>query len=250
MRIVVISHPDTPERMALQRFQFTRLKLDYSRLSAFTAATVEDGGMLSRLPVRERATLRNHMTAWEDITANGPALIVEDDALLADSVPDILHNIATLPGIDHLSLAVRGRRKLLGRNRIPVAHGGVAIRRLYLDWQGSAAYILWPSGAQKLLARARRDASPVDWLLASAFDLKSYQTDPACAVQLDMLEHYDLADEMRFASGLRRAETRPVSAHHMARQLRSLGAKTWRRLRYAAVASRVAVPVRPESFSF
>lgn len=255
MRVVVINMPDAPDRMAFQRYQLSRLSMPFSRLNAFTAQTVThthhgQSDLIQPLTLSERASLLSHRTVWEEVAANGPALIVEDDTILADSVPDIVRNVETMPDIDHLSLAVRGHRKLLGMNRIPVAHGGISIRRLYLDWHGRSAYVLWPDGAKKLIARADRGASTVDWLIGTAFDLKSYQTDPACALQLDMLAHYDLADEARPAARQAKPVRKPMTPLQWARNAKSVGAKAWRRVRYAAVARPVAIPVLPESFSF
>jgi len=256
MRVIVINTPDATERMDFQRDQFARLDLPFARLNAYTPDTVSDTfmgkswrGFSGPMTNGERACLMSHYRAWESVREKGPALIVEDDALLADNVPELLFNVATLQDVDHVSLEVRGRRKLLGISRIPATHG-VSLRRLYLDWHGAAAYILWPTGAEGLIKSARRGASTVDWLIGTAFDLRSFQTDPACALQLDMLGHYDLAGEVETVSRTQGERDGLPSPLQAARAMKGRIARVTRCLRYAGVARPVSVRVLPEHFSF
>ena len=256
MRVIVINTPDASERMDFQRDQFSRLKLPFARLNAFTPGTVGDTfmgndwrGFCGPMTPGERACLLSHCSAWQSVrTSGGPALIVEDDALLADVVPELLLNVSTLNVADHISLEARGRSKLLGMTRIPAAHG-VSLRRLYVDWHGAAAYVLWPSGAELLLKRARRGAATVDWLIGTAFEMRSYQTDPACAVQLDMAAHYDLGLDVQTVSRTSVGARGLPSAAQVVRSARAKAGKGWRRLRYAAVAKSTTVKVLPERFT-
>ena len=180
--------------------------------------------------------------------STGPTLIVEDDAVLADDVPELLRNLEHQSGLDHVTLEARGRAKLLGRHRIPVARK-IALRRLYLDWAGAAAYVLWPAGAEKLLVRAGAGGATVDWLISTAFDLKSYQTDPACAVQLDMLNHYKLAKGIETVSRTGQGDTgERAGVLHAARKHVANFRRLVRRARYLGVARAEAVTVRREVF--
>ena len=255
MRVIVINTPDATERMDFQRDQFARLQLPFSRLNAYTPRSVSASfmgkdwhGFSGPMTVGERACLLSHCRAWESVANEGPALIVEDDALLADAVPELLANVGTLKDTDHISLEVRGRRKLLGLTRIPAAHG-VSLRRLYVDWHGAAAYVLWPGGAELLLRRARRGAATVDWLIGTAFEMRSFQTDPACAVQLDMADHYELGLNVQTVSRTSVGRRGVPTAAQVARSARAQAEKAWRRLRYAGVARPTSVKVLPESFS-
>ena len=256
MRVIVINTPDAGERMDFQRDQFTRLNLPFARLNAYTPDTVPEKflgndwtGFCGPLTSGEGACLLSHCRAWESVRDNGPALIVEDDALLADVVPELVNNVSNLTEVDHLSLEVRGRSKLLGLSRIPAAHG-VALRRLYVDWHGAAAYVLWPTGARLLLEQARKGAATVDWMIGTAVELRSYQTDPACALQLDMLGHYDLALDVETVSRTSHGTRGMPNPLQLARAARATAGRAWRRLRYAGVARPTFVQVLPERFSF
>src|SRR5690606_24072262 len=92
-------------------------------------------------------------------------------------------------GLDHVTLEVRGRRKLLGRVERPLADG-LRLVRLWQDRTGAAAYVLWPSGAAKLLARAEDRAALADAMICRAYDLSSWQVEPAGAIQLDRCARY------------------------------------------------------------
>ena len=88
-------------------------------------------------------------------------------------MPELLLNVSTLNVADHISLEARGRSKLLGMTRIPAAHG-VSLRRLYVDWHGAAAYVLWPSGAELLLKRARRVLRKAGGLASYTYPIDSF----------------------------------------------------------------------------
>ena len=178
----------------------------------------------------------------------GPLLIVEDDAVLADTVPDLMRYVKNMPDMDHLTLEARGRRKLLGNTAYPIATQ-VAARRLYHDPSGSAAYFLWPSGAEKLLARADAGAAPVSRLIASVRDLHSYQCEPACAVQLDMVGYYDISASVATISRTKDGgePSRTTMTQH-ARRWREQMFRKLRGLRYITSARRERVAVMPEFF--
>jgi len=175
-------------------------------------------------------------------------LILEDDAVLARSIPDILKNLESITVIDHLTLEARGRRKLLGKSHIPIGHG-VSGHRLYLDKHGAAAYVLWPSGAQKLMKRTKRGAAPAEGMAQWAYTLASYQADPACAVQLDMAEAYGLVHDAD-ALPINKApkQPMPVTPGQQIRTSFSRLHKVWRAVRYSMSTTRRRVSVRPEFF--
>ena len=196
----------------------------------------------------ERACFLSHKAAWETVISDGPALVVEDDAVLSDIVPELLRNLGGQREIDHLTLEARGRAKLLGLRRIPAA-SAVSMRRLYIDRGGAAAYVLWPSGAQKLLSQSDRGAATVDHLLGSSSDLVSYQTDPACAIQLDMLEHYSIVNGVETRSRTSIGDTgEGISLQHLSRHAASIAARVARRLRLIAVARTERVMVQAHQF--
>ena len=201
---LVINRAADTARMALMHGQLDRLGLSYERLEARTPDTLSppaDDRFWQRwerpmTPV-EMAIAESHMTAWRRVeAADRPLLILEDDALLAPGAPDVLAAVAPAMDVDHLTLEVRGRRKLVARTAHPAFPG----RRMYQDRTGAAAYVLWPQGARVLLARSARGPGLADAMICAAYDLRSYQADPALAIQVDQCDRYGVVPPPGIAS--------------------------------------------------
>ena len=235
-------------RRAFQIAQAARLGLDLHRIPAVTRDEVspppEDAywhGWQRPLRPAEMATLLSHRAAWAAVEREGaPCLILEDDAWLMPEATGFLGAVAGLGDIDHLSLETRDRFKILGR--VHPGHGG--IRRLILDRSGAAAYVLWPSGARKLLARTERRPGLADAVLMETRGLSSWQADPALAIQIDMAARYGRVAPIPVASSISDTE-RPARATRRFRLRRNLemlrlGA---RMLRLALGAERRKVPL-------
>ena len=253
-QVLVINREDSTDRLDFQTWQLGEMGFDFIRVDAYTPETLppvqESYWKKWRHPLSpvQRAQLLSHGLAWDWVLENGPALIIEDDAVLARSVPEILLNLESIDGMEHLSLEVRGRRKLLSKTAIPIAHG-VASHRLYLDRLGSAAYVLWPKGAEKLIKRASKGAVNVQGMALWANGLKSHQADPACAVQLDMAEKYGLSAPISSSSTtLERKQDKSVSVTQLVRLISAQTRKIWRLVRFSLVADRRKVDLRPEFF--
>ena len=159
VRVLIINLAIATTRMTFQAAQMMALSLTWERMEAATPETLPlplDDSHWRRWERPMRATeiagLASHCAAWERVrTADAPHLIIEDDALLASGTPALLQESEDETGLDHVTLETRSRKKLVGR-----MHPNLPIRRLYQDRTGAAAYVLWPSGAEKLLARADR----------------------------------------------------------------------------------------------
>ena len=255
MDILVINLARSAERMAFQRRQLSALGLAGERLEAVAAEEASSRrpesywqGWERPLRPAERACLLSHVAAWERIAATGrPALVLEDDAVLSRRVPALLAALDTLPGLDHVTLEVRGRRKLLGDETRPVA-AGLRLVRLWQDRTGAAAYVLWPSGADKLLARAEGGAALADAMICRAQELSSWQAEPACAIQLDRCARYGLPVPLETRSTID-GEGRPDGTpgqrlRRIASQLR-MG---WRQLSLIGRATRREVALDPADF--
>lgn len=196
MKALIINMASQTQRMAFQEAQMAVLGLDYERLEATTPAGITPpaadpwwDGWERPLIDAEKAALLSHRSAWQRVAGEGqPMLVLEDDALLAAQVPSFVAQAGRLPGIDHITLEVRARAKLVARRGWP----GLAARRLYQDRTGAAAYLLWPSGAEKLLARSRKRPAIADSVICANYKLTSLQADPALAIQIDLCEHYRL----------------------------------------------------------
>ena len=213
MKALVINLGRETARLSFQREQAARLGLDIEVVPAITVATLSPPAAHPswdrwQRPLRdvEKATLQSHRAAWRRVIALGvPTLVLEDDAWLMPRAVMMAGQAAGLDGIEHLSLETRGRRKLIG-----VAHPRMpGLHRLWLDRSGAAAYLLWPAGAHKLLARADRVPALADAVLVETPGLLRWQALPAQAIQIDMASRYGLAPPVAVASAIS-SVTRPA----------------------------------------
>jgi glycosyl transferase family 25 len=200
VQVLVINIAGATQRMEAVARQLADLRLPHERIEAVTPATLSPGPddpvwYRWERPLRdtEKAACASHIRAWSRVRdLDHPCLILEDDAILSGAVPDLLRALEGMgPDIEHVSLETRGRKKLVARKGHPV----LPIRRMYLDRTGAAAYVLFPAGARRLLARADRSRGLADAMIATTYDLKSWQADPALALQRDMAAHYGLRAE-------------------------------------------------------
>jgi len=249
MRALILNMASATERMAFMSAQMAQFGLSYERIEAVTPATLsppEDDPVWHRwqrpMRVTEMALCASHMTAWRRIVAlDEPCLVLEDDAVLATGLSAFLDACGALKDVDHISLETRSRKKLVARTPYP----DLPMRRLYQDRTGSAAMVIWPLGAKKLLAQAARQAAPSDALISSTYSLRSYQADPALAVQLDQTEVYGVPQAIRTAS-LIDAVSKPAPAALSAPARRAFRRRRiwaqvvmgWRQIRFAPVAGR------------
>jgi glycosyl transferase, family 25 len=201
--------------MAFQARQLKDMGLPFTRLEARTPQSLpfpaDDAYWRQwERPLRqpEMAAYASHRAAWQLVAdGNFPVLVLEDDALLMSDSPVFLKKVESLTGIDHISLETRSRRKLLSNK----THPDAPMRRLWQDRSGAAAYVLWPSGARKILAHKPAIA---DAVICAAYDLKSYQADPALAIQIDQCAAYGIEPPIEVGSAILSA-LRP-SVEHLA----------------------------------
>ncbi len=257
MEVLIINLARSTERMNFQRSQMAALGLACRRVEAVTADKAAQARPKSywerwERPMRpaERACLLSHVAAWERVAETGrPALILEDDAVLSRRVPAVLAALEAMPGLDHVTLEVRKRRKLLGRAARPVVPG-VVLRQLYQDRSGAAAYVLSPLGAAKLLARAERGGALADALICRSYELESWQVEPACAVQLDRCPAYGIPAPIATASTIDGAgkTARSAGAGYRLRRILAQLRMGGRQLSRAFVAERREVTLDPDDF--
>jgi glycosyl transferase family 25 len=221
LKIRVINVATATTRMAFQDAQLSRLGLKYERVDAITPDTLSPpSGDLSwtmwERPMRdiEKALYASHRSVWALIAAeDGPCLVLEDDALLSAQTPDFLTAIKTETGIDHISLEVRNRAKYVAKT----PHPSLPLRPLYQDRTGAAAYVLWPDGAAKLLARP---VGLADAVICAAYNNSSYQADPALAIQIDQCEIYGVPAPIQVSSAPLSQPKPDVSAFSKQQQTR------------------------------
>ncbi|MFN0113869.1 MAG: glycosyltransferase family 25 protein [Paracoccaceae bacterium] len=209
MKAFVINLDREAARLAFQSRQLGALGIAWDRLAATTPETLSPSPAdrywtrwERPLSAPEKAAHASHRRAWERIAAGAtPALVLEDDAVLMPRTPALLARLDAARWLDHVSLETRGRRKLLG-----AAHPDLPLRRLWQDYSGAAAYVLWPEGARKLIARADRAAGIADAVICAAYDLSSWQAAPALALQADRCAAEGLAPPIPVETSIGRVD--------------------------------------------
>ena len=200
MNIFVISLPGAVERRQFQKQQLFELGLDYEILNAISIDDINNEIYKKHYfdwqrPLRntEVACYFSHRSAWQKIINNNmPALILEDDALLSQYVPELLKSFTNKKNVDLINLEVRGRKKFISKIGQDTACNS-KLFKLYQDRNGAAGYVLWPSGAKKLLQYERENGIALaDAQIANCNTLVSYQIEPAHVIQLDQCNHYGI----------------------------------------------------------
>lgn len=195
MRAVFINLDRASERRRFMERQGERLGLALERMSAVEAAGI-DPALAARLNGRwerpltggELGCFLSHHAIWREVAGGGaPVLVLEDDAVLSRALPAALPVLAGFDEAEFLNLETFGRRRFAAKKSLDLG-AGVHVRRVFRDKSGSAAYLLRPAGARKLLARAERGAAPVDAFLHGLAGLHAFQAEPALAIQAHLWE--------------------------------------------------------------
>jgi len=215
---LIINLKSSQDRRDFQKRQFGKLGLDFEILEAFSVADLSEEqyqkfGFGWQRPLRkvEVACFLSHQKAWEEvIKRNQPCLILEDDAVLASNTKEILNEIEQhqFSDVDLINLEVRSRKKIISRTPVCILGSTqVKLYELYQDRTGAAGYILYPSGAQKLLNRLAQTAPAIaDGFIFSAYELQCLQVEPAVIIQEDQLGAYGLLQQESFDSTIGRSE--------------------------------------------
>ena len=198
IKIYIISLKNSIRR-EFQIAQMGNLNLPFSFYDAVEGKCLDSEFLSSHRADWERPMKNNefacylsHLRLWKIIFDNNePALILEDDALLSKKINKILPKLLHIQNVDYINLENRGRKKIVSKKRIAIA-GNYFTRKLFHDTTGAAGYILWPSGAKKLLRNHRKyGCALADAKISNCYDLTRIQVDPAPIVQLDMHQIYN-----------------------------------------------------------
>lgn len=262
MNVYVISLPVATERRNFQHKQLSQLGLNFTTVDAVSTAeldSVDAKIVLNRwerpLMPTEVACFFSHYKLWQKIALDTqPALILEDDVLLSSDVSEFLNAVNNVRGVDHLSLEARARKKLIGDSQSCTANVGIS--RLYQDRTGAAAYILWPQGALKLVNLARqKGAALADAFICSSYSLKSWQANPALAIQSDVSEHYGICNTLQTRSYIQADDHKSNYSlkgwrgiAYKVRRIVSQLRQARRMILHIWHARRVFVPINPETF--
>lgn len=205
MQILVINLPDSSDRLKFQQEQLKRLGLDHEIVRAVSTNYVHEQvhhrlvlGWEHPLLRSEVACYFSHHKIWQTVVKlNQPVLVLEDDALLSRHVPGLLKELEKRTDCDIVNLEVRGTDKTVGKTAQNLL-GDYKLLPLFQDQRGAAGYVIWPSGAKRLLEKAKITApGPVDAFIASTYELKKYQVEPAAVIQLDQCENYDVINRVK-----------------------------------------------------
>lgn len=222
--ILLINLDRSTERLSFQSHQLSQLSLSMHRLAASESSNISleeyeklANGWQRKLFPAEVACFLSHKAAWKYVyESNKPWLILEDDALLAKSVPAILQAIeGSNFEVDYINFETRNRYKWLSRKSINLVND-YQMRKLFQDRNGSAAYLLFPSGAKKLLSRAHHSMPALaDAFISSTYELNAWQVYPAAAIQLDQCTTYNLPLKNSFHSTISTNPIKPKSNNRM-----------------------------------
>lgn len=199
MNIFVINLPKAIERRQFQKKQLSRLGLDYQIIAATTINDIDEETYKKHyydwqrpLQKTEVACYFSHQKLWKRVVKDdNPALILEDDIVLSKYTPSLLTELEKSSDIDMVNLEVFNRKKIVARGGQLI--GSHQLFYLYQDKAGAAAYVLYPSGAKKLLqCQKKHGIALADAQLHNCPTLHSYQVEPACAVQLMFCRQYGI----------------------------------------------------------
>jgi len=197
---LVISLPDALERRNFQQKQLSKLNLNFKFLDATSVRDINTTTYKKHyqdwqrpLKKTEVACYYSHRHAWDKvIKSNKPVLILEDDAFLSKCVPELLKKFTDKENTDLINLENRGRKKFVSRSTENTVCDS-KILHLYQDRTGAAGYILWPSGARKLIqCEEQKGIALADAHITDCNDLNAYQVEPSPVIQLDQCAYYGI----------------------------------------------------------
>ncbi|WP_427023682.1 glycosyltransferase family 25 protein [Aureimonas ureilytica] len=238
MRAVFINLDRAAPRRAFMEAQGAKLGLALERVRAVEAGEIGaslaarlNGRWERPLTLPELGCFLSHHGLWREIAeGSAPVLVLEDDAILSRQLPSALPVLVGFEPAEFLNLESFERRRFVARKAVALGDG-VSVRRVYRDKSGSAAYLLWPAGARKLLARAERGAAPVDAFLHGLPGLETWQAEPALAIQAHLWERRNGGAPIDAATSIQaprgrlplRLDTLPFRWRRIATQLRLAG---------------------------
>lgn len=263
MHVLIINLAESTDRLAFQQKQMLRLGLDYEVMRAVSTQHINETthyqlAMGWERPMRkaELACFLSHHKAWQIvIKRKQPLLILEDDALLSRYVPVLLAMLEQRDDCDLVTLEVRNRQKTVGEGQPLV--DDFSLLPLYQDRTGAAAYILWPNGAQILLDKAQNTHPGLaDAFISSAYKLRSYQIEPAAAIQIDQCAIYGVNNWFKTVSSIL-SERKPDPTYtttlenmrFRARRIASQWRMGMRQIQVLGRGKRREITLRPEDFT-
>jgi len=211
MKAFVINLDSATERMAFQKQQLQKLGIKFQRIPAYKIDS-EDDDIFKKyhntwqrpMSIAEVSCFFSHKKTWDLIIKNNEAgMILEDDAFLATDLNDILNDLQNKTDIDYVNLETRHKRRRLIAKNPKQKVGKSDLYKLYQGRSGAGGYILWPSGAKKLLLKIEREGIAIaDKFINSAYSLEAYQVSPAPIIQIDQCELHQLEPPIKTSTSI------------------------------------------------
>lgn len=210
--VAIISLPSAQTRRQAQEQQAATLGFEPVWITAVGVDDITEADFLSmafssRRPLKktEVACFLSHRQTWAWVAQlNEPVAILEDDVILAPSFVTDITALSSLEGVDHVCLET-WNPKVMGRERV---HGAHTLRELKLNSAGAAGYLLWPSGAQRLLSKHRQEGVALaDAFINSVSGWRSWQLVPANVVQQNVAHHFGVVSPIEAGSLISRETT-------------------------------------------
>jgi glycosyl transferase family 25 len=190
--IVILSVPGDHDRKSYQIDQMQRLGLDYEIIDAVRPDGISRLEMSRRiiswnrrLRLEEVACALTHRAAWSHVVASGrPTVVLEDDVILCASFELVIRAAVDLAPSEYVQLETVNRRKLVHVDATSLGCKDYEVRRLFRERYGSAAYLIWPEAARRVLAMTIIATAPSDVALNVCSGISRSQILPACAIQM------------------------------------------------------------------
>lgn len=223
MDIFLINLEQSKERLQAQKNQFKKQHLDFIRMPAVSITDIDDDyyqkvafSWQRPLKKAEIACILSHKKLWQwSVDNNKACVILEDDVLLVNNFKEIINEIEQFsPTIDYINLEAHSRRKKIISNNpiITLCQAQFSLYNLFLDKSGTGGYIIYPSGAKKLLQFLdERPLGPADEFIFSCPYLNKYQIEPAALIQSDQSACYGVTNHLIYHSVIGQTPKSPLN---------------------------------------
>lgn len=236
--IHIISLPSATHRRAYQTAQAQRLGFEPKWSDAVGIHNISDAFFHQyafqwqrALKKTEVACFMSHLQLWQSIAkSDGPAVVLEDDVVLGGDWLTDVQLLATHPQADLVCLETWGKKTLGSSETL----GHLELRRLLINSAGAAAYVLWPSGAQHLVARYERcGVALADAFINQTPGWRIWQLVPANAIQMSVAPSFGLPSMDHSESMIAREQHASAIAPSLQVRCQMKGRRFWGELHKA-----------------
>lgn len=195
--IYIISLASATHRRAFQEAQAARLGFDVIWSSAIGTQDLSDHFFYQNafqwqraLKKTEVACFMSHLRVWKRIAeGQSPTVVLEDDVILGGDWYSDIQTLATHAKAEYICLEA-WKKKTLGEAQ---QVGNLTLQKLWLNSAGAAGYMLWPSGAKRLVSRYEHDGVALaDAFINQTKGWSAWQLVPANVVQMNVAPDYGL----------------------------------------------------------